>query len=445
MSNVHAIHVRANNTNAERMLLGGCLREPELLDQFGDIPANAFYSTDHQALWELLQGMRRNGQVIDCATSVPEMVHHGGKSERFGGLGYVLELPDSVPSTANVRLYADTVLRLAAQRRLQASIGDWAEMAADPVTAPEVLGRVLVDIAKVRFPNAEKVDTNLSAVMKRAIDRADCLRLCGGTSAVPWPWEALQQITGGTMAGEVCIIAARPSIGKTAVAQTAARFIADRYVDGHVLVYNYEGTDEAIAFRHLLARARVNPYDLRTGNITADDINRLREVADVFANSGSGEMLHVIQANDMTIEKVEADVIQRQQDGQEIALVVIDYLQLVPPADRKLPREQQVASISAGCKRIATREGSTVAVWALSQLNRDLEKRSDKRPMLADLRESGSLEQDADTVIFVHREIEAADERSAAGPAELIVAKNRNGGTGTAELWFEKGQFRSQR
>jgi len=432
----------ASNVTAERQLLGAVLRDPARLPQLLDVKPEDFHSTEHGALWGLLLDMHREGVRIDCTTTVPSHIAHNSSPERFGGLAYVLELPDVVPATANARHYATTIRELASQRKLQGMISEWAELAQDNIKARRAMDTILRDIGQLTWPDQVAVDTRLGAVLERALAKAEASRSLGAGMAIPWPWPKLQAILGGTMPGEVCIVAARPSIGKTAVAQDLAKSIAARHIHGSVLVYNFEGTAESIGLRHLLTRAGVSSKALRNGDLTDGQMDRLRLAAAQLTTTAASEMLNIIQATGWTIEKVEADIIRRQETAEEpVGLVVIDYLQLVRPGDLKVPREQQVARMSAGCMRIATREGEELPVVALSQLNRDLEKRGDKRPILADLRESGSLEQDASQVVFVHREIDSSDERSLPGPSELIVAKNRDGETGTADVWFERGHF----
>lgn len=436
---------RAHSIEAERLLLGGVLLDPQRLDELADLRPDHFYRIEHVELWRLLLEMREDGSAIDAAVSVPNRVMGSGQPDRFGGLAYVLELPDRVPATANLRHYAEAVRYAAVVRQQQEVVARWAQIADDPSRCRDLVKHVLRDVGLVDWPDEVQPETSLEACIDRALAQAARNRTSEGVIGVPWPWDDLQWVLAGTQPGEVCIVAARPSIGKTAVAQELARSVAARHVHGSVLVYNFEGTAESIALRHLTRQARVHPRKVRTGDLSDTEMQRLREAAEAYYGTAAGENLHIIGACGWTIEQIEADVLRRQQRGEQLGLVIIDYLQLVRPSDPKVHREQQVARISSGCMRIAAREGAALPVVALSQLNRDLEKRTDKRPTLSDLRESGSLEQDASQVVFIHREIESSDERSRAGPAELIVAKNRNGETGSAKLWFEGGHFTEQR
>lgn len=437
---VHALPAAyPENQAAERAFLGGVLADPEEIGRF-DLEPGDFYAVSHGELWRLLRSMSRAGMVIDCTTTVPEQVM-SRNPERFGGLPYVLELPDAATSTVNLSHYAETIRNTATHRRLLERIDAWRAQAVDPIEARNVVGSILSDIAGIRWTEEVQRDTSLGGVLTAAID--DIEGRLGMSPAVRWPWGELTHITGGLMPGELCIVAARPSMGKTALVQDAARMVAASPAYGDVLIYNYEGTAASLAMRHLMAKVGITQRDLRLGNYNSSDVRKLRAAAAQVQGSPAGRGLHIIQAHNLTIEGIEADVIRRNQDGQLISMVIIDYLQLVPASDPKLPREQQVSQISAGCRRIATREDFEVGVVALAQLNRKLEDRKDKRPMLSDLRESGSLEQDADQVLFVHRDgyYESADSRANPGEAEVIVAKNRNGDTGTAELWFERGHF----
>lgn len=429
----------------EWAVLGIIIREPPRLWDALEVGLSGadFTRTEHGRLFELFHKAVADGHPLSAGAFLGLYDRTPIKDRALlPNVDDVLGWEDAAPVGASIRAYAERLVRTARLRRLRDGAREIAARAdvghEDPEELAMEAAHMLHDPAIVGTPSET---TDLSSIIGRALDRLEDVVKCGLTPTLPFGWAELDHITGGVAPGELVVVAARPSMGKTAFIQQLARRLTAAKGADPLVVYNYEGTDEAIALRHILAAADVSPLDIRRGRITSDDIEAMRAAAERYDRTGIGRRLHVVGDASMTVPRIEADIVARERRGDILAGIVVDYLQLVPAADPRLPREQQVASISGGLRQIANRH--SLPVFALAQLNRQLEQRSNKRPQLSDLRESGSLEQDADMVLFLHREAyyADADSRSEAGEAEVIVAKHRNGSTGTAHLWFERGRF----
>jgi replicative DNA helicase len=392
-------------------------------------------------LYELCCLIYRRTQALN-SLDVYEAV---GKSAPmvYPDLPTVIALTDTAPPSASAPSYVEHVMHEARRRRMLDKLSEAQEQARTWVGPFESLvGTLTAELHSVEVLGRPTEDTSLQAAVSKVVRRAEDDVLGEGDEyRVSYGFGAVDHLVGSVLPGELHIIGARTSMGKTALGVDVLERLAEdmraRGVDGQLLLYSLEDSPEGIGRRIITRRARVGARDLRSGDVNMMQLESLQFAEDNIATT-IGEIIHVIKAQ--TVEAIEADVARRKRLGVDVRLVMVDYLQLVKGDDKK-PRHLQVGAISQGLKDLGHRQ--QVPVMAMAQVNRGGMDRKDKRPKLSDLRESGSLEQDADAVLFVHRPDYYDPEAGPAttGLAEVIVAKNRHGQTGIAELEFRGGHF----
>lgn len=423
--------------DAERGVLGSLLLDPLMCDEVSlAVRPEEFYMHAHQVLFRHMLALHNEGKRIDATLLVDRMRQHGDL-EAAGGIAYLREVVESVPTAANAVFYAKIVRAKSTLRQLiHASteiIHDAYDQAQD---ARELLAAAEQKIFRILDEQGTGDVAPLAEVLQEALSRIDArLERGAGIGGLPTGFTDLDARTGGLHASELIILAARPSMGKTALATNMADHIA---VDLRqpVLFVSLEMSRLELAERLLCARGRINGHKLRNGFLSAMDHKKLVDVT----NEMSTAPLYIDDTPSRTMTEIAAAA-RRLKRQQGLALVVIDYLQLIEPDNPRDPRQEQVARIARRLKGLA-RE-LKIPVLCLAQLNRQAEVTRDNRPRLSHLRESGAIEQDADVVLFVHRdEYYATDneERSrVAGQADVIVAKQRNGPTGDVKLaWLQE-------
>ena len=444
--------VPPQDLEAERSLLGAALLQSDVLDDvLLHVRADDFYADEHRMVFDALRGMYDQGASgIDIITVGRELEAKGHLKD-IGGAATLARLVETVPFTHHAVYYAKIVRAKAVQRRLiEACTSTLSE-------AYEGLGESddMVAMAEKRIYSIAEEDNNLSqlsidAILHETFDKIfERMNQDGQVSGTKTGFYDLDDMTSGFHASELLVLAARPAMGKTAFVCNLALAIAnnaredakekidsgvkDVKPDG-VLLFSLEQGGTELAERLLSIHARLSGHKLRQG--TLDEVeqhslmhasNELREMP-IFIDDTAGRTMSQIAA-----------ISRRIKRRSGLGVVIIDYLQLVEADDKNLPREQHIAATTRRMKFLA--KDLKIPVIALSQLNRGVEQREDKRPRLADLRESGAIEQDADIVMFLHRP-EAYDPEDRPGEAELIVAKNRAGPIGTVPLTWVRDQLR---
>jgi len=420
----------------ERALLGGLILHPANLPEIQEIiEADDFYRTEHGALFELLVDMNGKGQTIDLIT-VPERVARAGQHQVYGGVAYVLELPDTVPSTANLTHYAEVVKDKSTLRRLIGATRTLMNEAyAEPDDVSDLLDRAARDITGLGQGRDRRSWQQISLVVDQAILKIEKLSQEGGpTTGHNTGFTDLNKKMAGLQPTDLIILAARPAMGKTALALNIAQNVA--IIEGlPVAIFSMEMSREQLVTRMLCCHALVDAGRVRQPDrLETDDWERLLESSDylrrlpVFIDDTPG----------LSIGELRARAQRLKAEHPDLALIVIDYLQLMKGEDKRSSREQQISSISRGLKGLA--KDVECPVVALSQLNRGVESRQEKRPLVSDLRESGAIEQDADVILFLYRDDYYNPDSMDKGLAEVIIAKQRNGPTGTVKLAFQ-GQY----
>ncbi|MEM6468769.1 MAG: replicative DNA helicase [Planctomycetota bacterium] len=419
---------------AEMGVLGSILILPEVCDDTASLRSEDFYDDANRVLYGHLREMYDSGEKIDVTLLVSRL-KTSGDFEKTGGAPYLAKLSGAVPNAAHAVYYAGIVSQKAVLRHLiNAStevLRDAYEQSTDPRELCAQAEQKIFSIMDGRSSNSLH---SMNDVLHAAMDRMEA-RLRGEVTegTVETGLTDYDTMTGGLHNGELIILAARPSMGKTALAMNVAEHAA---IVGQqpVLFVSLEMSGIELADRMLCSLARVNGHRLRNGTISSDDQTRLINKA----NEISTAPFFVDDSPSRTVSEIAAAArrIRRRQGG--LGLIVIDYLQLIEPDNSRDPRQEQVAKIARRLKGMA-RE-LEVPMLCLSQLNRQAEDSKDHKPKLSHLRESGAIEQDADVVMFVHREEyyhRGEDRAQYAGQAEIIIAKQRNGPVGEVQLTWE--------
>jgi replicative DNA helicase len=417
---------------AEQCVLGSMLRDNVVIgDVLQIIRPDNFYLDAHQKICQAITGLYDQGHPVDLVVLAEELKTRK-QIEDIGGYGYLAQLWDAAPTAANAEYYARIVRDKAIIRHLISSSNEILRDAYDQaMPADELLEsaeRKVLDIAEMGITGQT---FTLAQALSEAYDRIDTRQQNDQTSisGLPTGFIDLDEKTAGLQNSELIIMAARPSHGKTALAMNIARHVA---VEDNqpVFVVSLEQSRIELAERLLCCQARVDSHKLRKGHLSSDDMQKLIEAggtlrnAPLFIDDTPGQGMLRIAAN-----------ARRLKLREKIKLVVIDYLQLIEPDNRRDSRQEQVAHISRRLKFLA-RE-LQIPVLALAQVNRGAEDRTEHRPRLADLRESGAIEQDADTVMLLHRP-EMYEPGQHEGVLEIHIAKQRNGPTGDVSLTFLK-------
>ncbi|MCL2624902.1 MAG: replicative DNA helicase, partial [Planctomycetaceae bacterium] len=423
-----------HSLEAERGIIGAILLNPVVCDDIAVIVRTSdFYAEANRTIYEHLLAMHSSGSGIDVVLLV-EHLKSAGHLETVGGEAYLGELMSSVYVTAHAEHYAKLVRDKAVLRALINTSTSILRDAYEPDHTP----RELIGMAEERI-FAINDDRNSSQAMSmhdvlfetfRVLDS----RIDGVTDGVPTGFIELDGMTGGLHGAELLILAARPSMGKTAFASNIADYVAVEQKKTTIL-FSLEMARVELAQRLLCSRGRVDAHKVRAGYMSSTDYQALVKASGEL----SGAPLYIDDSPSRTITEIAA-VARRLKRKEDLGLIVIDYLGLIEPDNPFDPRQEQVSKIARRLKGLA-RE-LNVPVLCLSQLNRAAEATKDNRPRLSHLRESGAIEQDADVVMFVHREEyyhkrDDAEEMGVRGQAEIIIAKQRNGPVGEVKLaWF---------
>jgi replicative DNA helicase len=419
---------------AEMGVLGSILLMPEVLDDIAALRPDDFYDDANRKIYEHLRAMVDDGHKIDVTLLVSRL-RTAGEYEKIGGPAYIAKLSGAVPNAAHAVYYAGIVTEKAVYRKLIESSTEILRDAYDQAgDARELCAQAEQKVFAIMDGRSAQSVQSISDVLHEAMDRMEA-RMRGEHTdgTVESGLTDFDTLTGGLHNGELIILAARPSMGKTALAMNIAEHAS---IETHVptLFVSLEMSGIELADRMLCSLARVNGHRLRNGTISSDD--RLRLVKK--ANEISEAPLFVDDSPSRTVSEIAAAARRIKRREGNLGLIVIDYLQLIEPDNARDPRQEQVAKIARRLKGMS-RE-LQVPMLCLSQLNRQAEDSKDHRPKLSHLRESGAIEQDADVVMFVHREeyYHRGEERAQyAGQAEIIIAKQRNGPVGDVRLTWE--------
>jgi replicative DNA helicase len=416
---------------AEQCVLGGMLMSKDAISDVMEVirPAD-HYRPAHQLVHEAILELYGRGEPADPVT-VSDLLAKRGELARVGGGAYLHTLIASVPTAANAGYYARIVRERAILRRLVEVGTRIVQLGyAGDGDADELVDRAQAEIYGVTERRVTEDFLPLSEIMPGALDEIEAIGSRGGVmTGVPTGFADLDALTNGLHAGQMVVIAARPAIGKSTLALDLARAAAVKHRMPAVL-FSLEMSRNEITMRLLSAEARVPLHAMRTGQMGEEDWTRLaRRMSEVV-----DAPLFIDDSPNMSMVEIRSKC-RRLKQRHDLRMVIVDYLQLMSSPRRVENRQQEVSEMSRSLKLLA--KEIDVPVVAISQLNRGPEQRNDKRPLLSDLRESGSIEQDSDVVILLHREDAYERESPRAGEADLIVAKHRNGPTTTVTVAFQ--------
>jgi replicative DNA helicase len=432
------LRVPPHSIEAESSVLGGLLLDNGAWDRVGDLLAEGdFYRYEHRLIYAAMAALINASRPADVIT-VFEHLQSQGKAEETGGLAYLNALAQYVPSAGNIRRYAEIVRERAILRKLVAASDEIATNAFNP--QGRAVAQILDEAEQKIFNIGEEgsrmkrgfqaMDTLVVDLLDRVQEMADNPNDITG---VPTGFYDLDRMTAGLQPGDMVVLAARPSMGKTAFAINIAEHVALN--EGlPVAVFSMEMGASQLAVRIVGSIGRIDQGHLRTGKLTDEEWPRLTEAIEKLRNIS----LHIDETAGLTASELRANARRLARQCGKLGLIVVDYLQLMSgSAGNDENRATELGEISRGLKMLA--KELQCPVIALSQLNRSVETRPDKRPMMSDLRESGAIEQDADIIMFIYRdEYYTKDACKEPGVAEIIIAKQRNGPTGTVKLAFLK-------
>ena len=421
---------------AEESLLGNIMLYPDALRQCidADLSAEDFYLGKHQSIYNIMSAMYENKEKVDTV-SLSTKLKDFGVYEKIGGIDYLMQLANATISATNTKEYI-TIIRNKSLARKVIKVGE--EISNDAydssVSVDQMLENVEKKVIDVTRSNTSSDFHTGEEIFTDALKHIEAIQEAGSDiTGVRTLYNDLDHMTAGFQKGDLIILAARPSMGKTALALNVALNSAS-VTPGSVAIFSLEMPAEQVAVRILAAKAKVEIQKLRTGRLNDEEWSRINEASQQLKKQN----FYIDDTPGIKVSEMYAKARKLAQDGS-LYMIVVDYIQLIQATGKSDSRQQEVSEISRRLKAMA-RE-LNVPVIALSQLSRGVESRQDKRPMLSDLRESGALEQDADIVLFLYRdayynhEDNSNEERE---DVELLISKHRNGPTGKVVLAFEK-------
>jgi replicative DNA helicase len=428
--------VPPHDLDAERSVLSSLLLDPRSFHDVAlELRADDFYHPAHQVVYRAMLAVHEEGRPVDLIT-LSEQLNARKQLDQVGGTVFLAEVADFAATAANVTHHAKIVRGKAVKRRLAAVAAEIVEAAfEDAGSADELLDFAESRVFDVSKAQSRSTFQSLHAEMPGTFDYVEAIMNRGGElTGIPTGFRDLDQMTGGLQAGELIVIAARPSMGKTAFALNIARNAAVEH-GKKVALFSLEMTTRSLIIRLLSSEAAIDFSSLRKGFLPMTDYRRLQTAADKL----TGAEIWIDDSGSLDILEIKAKS-RRLHAEHGLDLVVLDYLQLAHAEGRRERKDLEVAEISKGLKALA--KELDMPVIALSQLNRGPEQRDPdkRRPMMGDLRESGAIEQDADVIAFIYRDVVYNKDTEDPRLAEIIIEKQRNGPTGTVKLDFE-GRF----
>lgn len=422
------------NLEAEQAVLGAIFLEPSSLTLASEIliPED-FYRGAHQRIFSAMLKLNDKGEAVDLIT-VTEELAAAQLLEDIGGISYLSELAGSAPTAANIEYYAKIVAEKSILRRL---IRTATEIVQDGYTREDEVDTLLTEAEKSIMEVSQRKNVgsfhHIKDVLYRTYDNIEMLHnRVGDVTGIATGFAELDKMTAGFQRNDLIIVGARPSVGKTAFALNIAQNVATKTGE-NVAIFSLEMGAEQLVMRMLCAEGNIDAQRLRTGTLTDEDWGKLTMAMGSLSNTG----IFIDDTPGIRVQEIRSKCRRLKQEQGGLGMVLIDYLQLILGSGRSGEnRQQEVSEISRSLKQLA-RE-LEVPVIALSQLSRGVEQRQDKRPMMSDIRESGSIEQDADIVAFLYRDDYYDKESENKNIIEIIIAKQRNGPTGTVSLAFVK-------
>ncbi|CAG21629.1 replicative DNA helicase [Photobacterium profundum] len=435
-----AIKMPPHSLEAEQSVLGGLMLDNEKWDRVAEkVVSKDFYSRPHRIIFEATAALLEGGQPLDLIT-LSEHLERADKLEDVGGFAYLAELAKNTPSAANIGAYAEIVRERALIRDMIAVANDIADAGYDPQgrTSEDLLDMAeskVFAIAEQRT-NDNEGPQSVDIILEKTLERIELLYQSpqDGVTGVSTGFSDLNKKTAGLQGSDLIIVAARPSMGKTTFAMNLCENAAMDQ-EKPVLIFSLEMPAEQIMMRMLASLSRVDQTKIRTGQLDDEDWARISSTMGILMEKKN---MFIDDSSSLTPTELRSRARRIARDHGGLSMIMIDYLQLMRVPGMQDNRTLEISEISRSLKALA--KELNVPVVALSQLNRSLEQRADKRPINSDLRESGAIEQDADLIMFIYRDEVYNEESALKGIAEIIIGKQRNGPIGSVRLTFQ-GQY----
>ncbi|CAN5217075.1 replicative DNA helicase [soil metagenome] len=434
---LEGIKIPPHSLEAEQSVLGGLMLDNQAWDRVSErISETDFYRSEHRILYRIMLQLAEKGMPIDALTLV-EALKGIKQLENIGGEVYLFELAKNTPTAANIAAYADIVRERSILRQLIQAGQDVAQSAFNPMgrSSSELLEHAERTVFAIAEQGAKSAGpTAIKLLLDSAMERIELLSQSSSSIiGLASGFNDLDELTSGLQRSDLIIVAGRPSMGKTTFAMNIVEYAALKQ-KMPVMVFSMEMPGHSLALRMLSSLGHIDQHRIRTGKLHDDDWSRISSAITMLNEA----KLFIDDTPGLSPGEMRARARRLASEHGNLGLIVVDYLQLMQVPGNKENRTNEISEISRGLKSLA-RE-LNVPVVALSQLNRGLEQRPDKRPMMSDLRESGAIEQDADLIIFIYRDEVYNEESPDKGTAEIIIAKHRNGPIGKVRLTFQ-GQF----
>ncbi|HBA66205.1 replicative DNA helicase [Methylotuvimicrobium buryatense] len=433
-----ALKVSPHSIQAEQSVLGGLMLDNQTWDSIADkVVEGDFYRKDHRMIFRAIEKLAEKQDPFDVIT-LSEALASAGQLNEVGGLAYLGTLAKDTPSAANIVAYATIVRDKSVLRQLIHVGTDISDSAFNPEgrDTSELLEnaeRQVFQIAEQR-QRGQGGFTSIKSLLAQAVDKIEMLyEQEGNITGASTGFNDFDEMTSGLQPSDLIIVAGRPSMGKTTIAMNMAENVAIKG-DKPVAVFSMEMPGDSLAMRMMSSLGRIDQHKIRTGKLDDDEWPRLTSAINLLAET----KLFIDDTPALTPTEVRSRARRLMREHGQLGLIVLDYLQLMQSPASGDNRVQQISDISRGLKALA--KELNVPVIALSQLNRNLEQRPNKRPVMSDLRESGGIEQDADVIVFVYRDEVYNPDSPEKGVAEIIIGKQRNGPIGTVRLTF-LGQY----
>ena len=428
------LRVPPHSLQAEQSVLGGLMLDNQCWDNVADkVSADDFYRKDHRLIFEAIAELAKKDEPFDVVT-ISEVLGQADELESVGGLAYLGALAKDTPSAANITSYA-TIVRQRSVRRQLIHIGNQISDSGFDTEGRDI-NELLDDAESKVFKIAEqgakgqKGFESIKDLLGKAVDKITELHENQNTiTGVSTGFADLDEMTSGLQPADLIIVAGRPSMGKTSFAMNIDENVAIQS-GMPVAVFSMEMPGDSLAMRMMSSLGRIDQHKVRTGQLEDDEWPRMQSSINLLAEA----KLFIDDTAALSPIEVRARARRLMKEHGQLGLIVLDYLQLMQSPSKSESRVAEISDISRSLKALA--KELNVPVVALSQLNRNLEQRPNKRPVMSDLRESGSIEQDADVIVFIYRDEVYHEDSEAKGVAEIIIGKQRNGPTGTVKLAF---------
>jgi len=434
------LRVPPHSIEAEQSVLGGLLLDNAAWDRVGDVvTVDDFYRDDHRRIFRHIAKLVEQNRPADVVT-VSESIESSEDKDKTGGITYLGQLAQNTPSAHNIRRYAELVRERAVMRKLVTVGNEISDSALNPLG--KEVGQLLDEAESKVFEIAEAGSRgrdgfkDIHQLLSQVMERVDMLYHRENPSditGIPTGFNDLDQMTSGLQEGELIVVAGRPSMGKTALALNIGEHVA---VENRlpVAVFSMEMSGSQLATRMLGSIGRLDQHKLRTGRLSDEDWNKLTNAVGKLHDAP----IHIDETAALNALELRARARRLHRQYGKLGLIIVDYLQLMSASSQGENRATEISEISRSLKALS--KELHVPVVALSQLNRSLEQRPNKRPVMSDLRESGAIEQDADLILFIYRDEVYNPDSPDKGRAEIIIGKQRNGPIGTINLTF-LGQY----